>query len=207
MHVHKIHTHTHTHTCTHTYTQIHTNTHTHTHTGTHTPAHTHIHTHTHTTFSYYSQLATAILFIFSFQYENFPCSSAALNKSNHTVITGKPVTYNYLEPESSVNGNVMPNVHKQLPRNECTATHIPNQYEADNTVVQAQTDEITFAHIPNHYETDKTLQFGGKLSNVEPAYKDPGHKKKPIYEWLERTKIFKFDKKTVRCLGILNTIC
>ena len=150
--------------------------------------------------------ATAIIHNYFFQYENFPSSSIALTDSNHTVINVKPVTYNYLEPESSIigyKGNVMPNVNEQPQVNDFTSTRITNHY--DNTIPQPQTDEITSAHIPDHYETDKTLQLDGKLPNGEPVYKDPGRRKKSIYEWVEKTGIFKFDKRTVRCLGILIT--
>ena len=91
----------------------------------------------------------------------------------------------------------MPNVYEQPQRNEFTSAHISNQCETDNTVVQPQTDETSFAHIPSHYETDKTHQ---KLPNGEPIYKDPGHKKKAIYEWVEQKGIFKFDRRAVRCL-------
>ena len=94
----------------------------------------------------------------------------------------------------------MPNVYEQPQTNDFTSARIPNHYETDNTVAQPQTDEITFTDIPDHYETDKTLQLDGKLPNNEPVYKDPGHRKKSLYEWVEKTGIFKFDKRTVRCL-------
>ena len=142
--------------------------------------------------------------IFLFQYKNFPSSSVDLTCNNHTVISVKPVTYNYLEPESSINGykgNVMPNVYDYEQPQMNDSTRIPNHYETDYTA--AQTDEITFTDIPDHYETDKTLQSDGKLPNDEPIYKDPGHKKKNLYEWVEKTGIFKFDKRTVRCLEVL----
>ena len=129
-----------------------------------------------------------------FQYENHPKSSDATD-NQHTVISVEPVTYTYLEPQSVVNGckeNAMVNDYEQPQGNK--SVHGSNRYETDDSLDQLN-DENTFAHIPNHYETDSTQQ---KHSDIEPLYKDPGQKKKAIYEWVDRNSIFNFDKKTVK---------
>jgi len=135
-----------------------------------------------------------LLSSFIFQYENYPNSSDATD-NQHTVISVEPVTYTYLDPQSVVNGckeNAMVNDYEQPQRNK--SAHGSNCYETDKTPDQLN-DKNTFAHIPNHYETDSTQL---KNSDIEPLYKDPGQKKKAIYEWVDRNSIFKCDKKTVK---------
>ena len=129
-----------------------------------------------------------------FQYENFPNLTEATD-NHHTVISVEPVTYTYLEPQSFAScckENAMLSDYEQPQRTQ--SAHGSSQYETIDPLKKSD-DEITFAHVPNHFEADSTQK---KLSDVEPLYKDPGQKRKAIYEWVERNSIFKFDKKTVR---------
>ena len=78
-----------------------------------------------------------------------------------------------MEPESIANGcdgNAMSNGHEQLQRNESSRSSSGNK-------------------------TDNAYQ---QLSDFKQLYKDPGQKKKAIYAWIKKNKIFKFDKRTVR---------
>ena len=51
---------------------------------------------------------------------------------------------------------------------------------------------------------NKTVHAYQQLSDFKQFYKDPGQKKKAIYAWIKKNKIFKFDKRAIRYVRSLN---
>ena len=56
-----------------------------------------------------------------------------------------------------------------------------------------------YSNVPNSFDfSTSSLEDTIELSNNEPIYEDPGHRKESIYEWLEQKGLSKVDKRNVR---------
>ena len=115
-------------------------------------------------------------------------SSADAIVGNHVMTNQVQVAYlNPMKAESTADDYVVYHTLEECeqPQTNKLYYNVSNSFEMADSSISSVDDNYT-------------LPLGEGLSNNEPIYKDPGHRKESIYKWLEQNGLSKVDKRNIR---------